>query len=83
MLNDPDLRNVADDLGDFVGFELFDGESWKPFGVSRTALRILGGPNAETDLDTFERHVAQIKGVAFRITYIGNGRTILNSEHFA
>ena len=83
MIDDPDLRNIAvDTTGDFLAFELFDNGEWRQFGVSGTTLRILGGPGASNDLEAFEQNVERIKGVAFGISNVGNGRTMLSSEHF-
>lgn len=83
MIDDPDVRDVSDETaGEFIGFELFDGSKWTQFGISHSALHILGGPSATSDIDTFERNVTRIKGVAFGIGNVGNGRTMLNSDHF-
>jgi hypothetical protein len=83
MLNDPDLRNVTDHTsGDFLSFELFDAGTWRAFRISRTALAKLSAGADLSDIESFERNVDRIKGVAFNAHKVGNGYVILNSDHF-
>jgi hypothetical protein len=83
MLNDPDLRNVTDHTtGDFVAFELFDAGTWRAFRISQTALQVLSGADGLTPMESFERNVDRIKGVAFNAPKVGNGYVALNSDNF-
>ncbi|MEO5934343.1 MAG: hypothetical protein ABIQ08_12440 [Duganella sp.] len=83
MLNDPDVRNVEEiTTGDFVSFQLFDADLWRQFRISRTALTVLAGSDGTTPLESFEKNIDRIKGVAFAEHKVGNGYTVLTSDHF-
>jgi hypothetical protein len=83
MLTDPDLRNVTDHTdGDFLAFELFDAGLWRAFRISRSALAVLSGVEKLAPMESFEKNIDRIKGVAFSTHKVGNGYFSLNSDHF-
>jgi len=83
MLNDPDVRNVGENtMGDFLAFELFDGKEWANVHISLSALVMLGAPENLNPIESFERNIDRIKGVAFGIGNVGNGRIDLGPGDF-
>jgi len=53
-------------LGDYVSFEIHDGEVMKPAKISRTALAVLGRGSFEPDIRIFEHHKEKIREAAYR-----------------
>lgn len=83
MLSDPDLRAVTDvTVGDFISFELFDADTWRPFRISRTALAELSNGHDLAPIESFELNIDRIKGVAFNAHKVGNGFVSLDSDSF-